>query len=49
MALWAAQSHEIQGAHPVTPIGWHRAVGALFVSPALQRGVGESNNSSGVP
>jgi hypothetical protein len=26
-----------------------RAVGAIVVSPALQRGVGETNNSSGVP
>jgi hypothetical protein len=26
-----------------------RAVGAMVVSPALQRGVGETNKSSGVP
>ncbi len=26
-----------------------RAVGATLISPALQRGVGETNNSSGVP
>src|ERR1019366_3638407 len=26
-----------------------RAVGAVVVSPALQRGVGETNNPSGVP
>jgi hypothetical protein len=26
-----------------------RAVGAMVISPALQRGVGETNNSSGVP
>jgi hypothetical protein len=26
-----------------------RAVGAMVVSPALQSGVGETNNSTGVP